>query len=100
RPRLQRAAGQAGCRGRGLEGETHRPGRAGDGLEGARPVTEMEMESDRPMAPEAVTEDEQLDRTLRPRSLADYVGQEPVRNNLGILLEAARRRGEPVEHVL
>src|SRR5713226_8730175 len=35
-----------------------------------------------------------------PRMLAEYVGQQQVRENLGILLEAARRRGEPVEHVL
>jgi Holliday junction DNA helicase RuvB len=45
-------------------------------------------------------DEEQFDRTLRPRSLDDYVGQQQVRENLGILLEAARRRGEPVEHVL
>ncbi|HKF75669.1 MAG TPA: Holliday junction branch migration DNA helicase RuvB [Candidatus Dormibacteraeota bacterium] len=45
-------------------------------------------------------DDELFDRTLRPRTLTDYVGQEQVRENLGILLEAARRRGEPVEHVL
>src|SRR5215469_3157896 len=45
-------------------------------------------------------DDEQFDRTLRPRSLDDYVGQQQVRENLGILLEAARRRGEPVEHIL
>ncbi|HKA12333.1 MAG TPA: Holliday junction branch migration DNA helicase RuvB [Candidatus Dormibacteraeota bacterium] len=44
--------------------------------------------------------EEVFDRTLRPRTLADYVGQAKVRENLGILLEAARRRGEPVEHVL
>jgi Holliday junction DNA helicase RuvB len=55
---------------------------------------------ERPTAAEALTEDEQFDRTLRPRTLADFVGQEQLRNNLGILLEAARRRGEPVEHVL
>jgi len=49
----------------------------------------------------ALAPDEDLfDRTLRPRTLADYVGQEKVRQNLGILLEAASRRGEPVEHVL
>jgi Holliday junction DNA helicase RuvB len=45
-------------------------------------------------------DEDQFDRTLRPRALADYVGQEQVRENLSILLEAARRRGEPVEHVL
>src|SRR5215472_3495901 len=44
--------------------------------------------------------EEAFDRTLRPQTLADYVGQEQVRANLSILLEAARRRGEPVEHVL
>jgi holliday junction DNA helicase RuvB len=49
---------------------------------------------------EAKSDDEQFDLTLRPRYLAEYVGQEQVRENLGILLEAARRRNEPVEHVL
>jgi len=49
---------------------------------------------------DARADDEQFDLTLRPRMLAEYVGQEQVRENLGILLEAARRRGEPVEHVL
>ncbi|MFZ0214471.1 MAG: Holliday junction branch migration DNA helicase RuvB [Candidatus Dormiibacterota bacterium] len=45
-------------------------------------------------------EEEQLDRTLRPQTLGDYIGQEQVKENLSILLEAARRRGEPVEHIL
>src|SRR4030088_1480317 len=58
------------------------------------------MTEERVVAPGAAGEEEQFDRTLRPRSLADYVGQEQVKENLGILLEAARRRGEPVEHVL
>ena len=60
----------------------------------------MTDDDGRPLDPGATNEDEQFDRTLRPRSLDDYVGQEQVRQNLGILLEAARRRGEPVEHVL
>jgi len=46
------------------------------------------------------SDDDQYDLTLRPRFLGEYVGQEQVRNNLSILLEAARRRDEPVEHVL
>jgi Holliday junction DNA helicase RuvB len=54
----------------------------------------------RVLNPELAPDEEQLDRTLRPRTLADYIGQEQVRENLGILLEAARRRGEAVEHVL
>jgi Holliday junction DNA helicase RuvB len=52
------------------------------------------------LSPRVGGDEEQFDRTLRPQTLADYVGQEQVRANLGILLEAARRRGEPVEHVL
>ncbi len=49
---------------------------------------------------DARPDDEQFDLTLRPRLLGEYVGQEQVRENLGILIEAARMRGEPVEHVL
>jgi len=47
---------------------------------------------------DAKSDDEQFDLTLRPRFLSEYVGQQQVRNNLSILLEAARRRDEPVEH--
>ncbi|MFH0951535.1 MAG: Holliday junction branch migration DNA helicase RuvB [bacterium] len=41
-----------------------------------------------------------LDLTLRPQRLVDYVGQEKVKSNLRILIEAAKQRGEPIEHVL
>jgi holliday junction DNA helicase RuvB len=37
---------------------------------------------------------------LRPRRLEDFVGQAELKNNLGIILEAARRRGQPIDHVL
>ena len=49
---------------------------------------------------DARADDDQFDLTLRPQRLAEYVGQAQVRENLDILLEAAKRRGEPVEHVL
>src|SRR2546430_7434970 len=49
---------------------------------------------------DASADDEQFALTLRPRMLSEYVGQERTRETLSILLEAARRRGEPVEHVL
>ena len=49
---------------------------------------------------DAKSDDDQFDLTLRPRYLAEYVGQQQVRENLGILIEAARMRGEPIEHVL
>jgi holliday junction DNA helicase RuvB len=45
-------------------------------------------------------EDLSLDNTLRPQSFADYVGQEKTKRNLSILIDAARKRKEPIEHVL
>jgi Holliday junction DNA helicase RuvB len=58
------------------------------------------VSEERPLDPRGTLDEDQLDTTLRPRTLAEYVGQRQVRENLSILLEAARRRGEPVEHVL
>ena len=58
------------------------------------------MAEERTLDPHEAPDEDQFDRTLRPRTLSDYVGQEQVRQNLTILLEAARRRGEPCEHVL
>jgi holliday junction DNA helicase RuvB len=46
------------------------------------------------------TQEEALERALRPRLLADYVGQAKVREQLAIFIEAARRRKEPLDHVL
>jgi holliday junction DNA helicase RuvB len=45
------------------------------------------------------TEDE-LDRSLRPRRLEDFVGQERVKEQLAVFIEAAKARGEPLDHVL
>jgi Holliday junction DNA helicase RuvB len=44
--------------------------------------------------------DEELDRSLRPRTLADFVNQEQVTAQLAIFIEAARGRDEPLDHVL
>ena len=44
--------------------------------------------------------DEELDRSLRPSKLADFVNQEQVTEQLSIFIEAARRRSEPLDHVL
>jgi Holliday junction DNA helicase RuvB len=41
-----------------------------------------------------------LDRALRPQRLADIIGQDRVRENLSILIQAARQRGEALDHVL
>ena len=45
-------------------------------------------------------DEEELDRSLRPRRLADFVNQEQVTGQLEVFIEAARRRGEPLDHVL
>ncbi len=44
--------------------------------------------------------DDDLDRSLRPPRLADFVNQEQVTEQLGLFIEAARGRGEPLDHVL
>jgi Holliday junction DNA helicase RuvB len=51
-----------------------------------------------PAAP--VEEEATFEATLRPERLTDYVGQEPVRESLAIAIEAARRRGDPLDHLL
>src|SRR6187401_1109931 len=45
-------------------------------------------------------EDEDFDGSLRPRSLDEFVGQERIKEQLGIVLEAAKGRGEALDHVL
>jgi Holliday junction DNA helicase RuvB len=45
-------------------------------------------------------QEEQIERSLRPASLADYVGQEKIRGQLEIFIQAARGRGEALDHVL
>jgi Holliday junction DNA helicase RuvB len=45
-------------------------------------------------------EDERVDNTLRPRFLADYIGQEKVKANLAISIKAAQARGEALDHLL
>ncbi|HET7590553.1 MAG TPA: Holliday junction branch migration DNA helicase RuvB [Solirubrobacterales bacterium] len=44
--------------------------------------------------------DEELDRSLRPPTLADFVNQQQVTDQLTIFIEAAKKRGEPLDHVL
>ncbi len=55
---------------------------------------------DRSIAPQLREEDTALDRALRPTRLAEFPGQERLKENLGILVQAARQRGEALEHVL
>jgi len=52
------------------------------------------------LAPVLAPEDDEVERSLRPRRLDDFVGQERVKEQLAIALEAARGRGEALDHVL
>lgn len=47
-----------------------------------------------------IIQDNQLDLTLRPKNLSEYVGQEDTKMNLRISMQAAKKRKEPIEHVL
>lgn len=58
------------------------------------------IEADRLVAPTARIEEEVLDRAIRPKTLADYTGQDHVRAQMAIFIEAARGRAEPLDHLL
>ncbi len=61
----------------------------------SRPVDSMQQ---RVISPKKQAQD--IDNTLRPRRLLDYIGQEAVKGNLEISITAARQRGEALDHVL
>jgi len=58
------------------------------------------IESDRLIAPVQIREEDALDRAIRPRRLADYVGQPAVCEQMDIFIQAARGRSEALDHVL
>lgn len=55
---------------------------------------------DRITSAELQEEDARVEASLRPRRLDEFIGQEKVKENLSVFLEAARRRGEALDHVL
>jgi len=58
------------------------------------------MTEDRILTPAATREDDVLEASIRPKRLDEYLGQKPVRDQLSIYIEAARGRGEAMDHVL
>ncbi len=58
------------------------------------------IETDRLITPTGTRQDEALDRTIRPRTLGDYVGQPVVREQMEIFVAAARGRNEALDHTL
>ena len=60
-----------------------------------------DLSSPAPTSPKLTEEDKTLDLTLRPKTWADYIGQEKTKRNIQIMIEAAKKRGEPCcEHLL
>jgi len=58
------------------------------------------IETDRVTSTRGRTEEEAYERAVRPRTLADYIGQAAVKSQLEIFITAARNRGEALDHVL
>ena len=58
------------------------------------------QKEDPKLTPKTVVEDTQLDQALRPKTFQEYVGQEKVKDNLRVIIGAAKKRNEPMEHVL
>jgi Holliday junction DNA helicase RuvB len=60
----------------------------------------MGIEQDRVIASVGGRDDEVVDRAVRPKTLADYIGQPNVKTQMDIFIQAARKRGEALDHVL
>lgn len=58
------------------------------------------IEADRLIEPAASREDEAIDRAIRPKLLADYAGQDHVREQMEIFIQAARNRNDALDHLL
>src|SRR5688500_11952249 len=58
------------------------------------------MNEERIVSPDATRVEDAVEASIRPRRLADYLGQQPVREQLQIYIEAAKGRGEALDHVL
>ena len=52
------------------------------------------------VAPKTTLDDQVLDQTLRPKTFGEYIGQEKIKANLAVMIGAAKKRNEPIEHLL
>jgi len=55
---------------------------------------------DSKVTPQITIDDQSLDQALRPKSFSEYIGQPKIKENLRIVIGAAKKRSEPIEHVL
>ena len=60
----------------------------------------LQNQRNRIVAPQAVDEDARIEASVRPKRLDEYIGQKRVKENIQIAIEAARSRGEALDHVL
>ncbi len=60
----------------------------------------MDVKTPSSVTPVAVLDDQLLDQALRPKSFDEYIGQEKIKANLKVIIGAAKKRNEPIEHLL
>ncbi|WP_299982632.1 Holliday junction branch migration DNA helicase RuvB [uncultured Pseudoteredinibacter sp.] len=63
-------------------------------------IEKDDLQSERIISPQARMQEEVVDRAVRPKTLADYVGQPVVREQMEIFIGAAKKRGEALDHTL
>ena len=61
----------------------------------------MKLEENSVIRPELESiEEERMEKSLRPKTLEEYIGQTKVKENMKVYIEAAKKRGEPLDHIL
>ncbi|MFT6791795.1 MAG: Holliday junction DNA helicase RuvB [Cellvibrionaceae bacterium] len=63
-------------------------------------ITKDDLQEQRVIASSAAPQEEPQDRAIRPKTMADYIGQPQVREQMEIFIRAAKQRGEPLDHTL
>lgn len=62
--------------------------------------SEDSFESERPIMTTSLLQEDEAEGSLRPKALEDYIGQDKAKENLSVFIDAARMRGESLDHVL
>jgi len=60
----------------------------------------MDKKEERTVSPQPIGDDIRFEQSIRPRKFDDFIGQDKIKENLRIFIEAARKRGEALDHVL
>ncbi|CZG02385.1 TPA: Holliday junction branch migration DNA helicase RuvB [Legionella pneumophila subsp. pneumophila] len=64
------------------------------------PIKPLMLESDRLISSQSIVSEDAMDRAIRPLSLNEYVGQDSVSSQMQIFINAAKKRNDPLDHVL